>query len=350
MEVTSSDGMISRLTATLPEGDQHFAHEINQALGAGNMWAIFVSAGPDQTFLDIWPLNNDFRGEGYTITALSGSAWTALGFTSPYTVYPSSGTRNLALTGADRTPVTQNPDGTTTTDPLWWEEIRESVNADTSFDGDQYDIVVYMLTGQPSFTTIFDFQHSSFGFVEMHDLRSSAYIGYGIMRLNAEDRRETWAHETGHNIGLFDQYKKDIRQIGESVGYWSLMAGQAKGSHISGWEKGDAIASASWNGWFPPQAVLSATPPGPDGSVTTSRFIVAPQYDPLPLSIPGNTFPIGYTVRIPLATNHEVVIEGRQDQLADQVPRRYDETISTFDSDGGGVVIYDAFRCSRFKR
>jgi hypothetical protein len=115
--------------------------------------------------------------------------------------------------------------------------------------------------------------------------------------------------------------------------------------HISGWEKGDAVNESSWSGWLPSNGVLSATPPSPGGSPVTSRLVLAPQYDSLPASIPGNLNPIGYVVRIPLATNHEIVLEGRQDQPL-STPRRFDENIDLLEwSDPvdkkGGIVIYD---------
>ncbi len=201
-----------------------------------------------------------------------------------------------------------------------------------------------MLIGTPTLDEPADWWQNPvpYGYSESHSLRASAATSAGWMRLPHDETWMVWTHETGHNLSLRDQYREGRDQPGQFVGGWSLMAGHDPGSHVTVWEKTAALGSYPGTGWLPASSILSATPPGPGGAVVTSQFVLAPQYDPLPTSLPGNTHPIGWGVKIPLSTSHSLFVEARRDQ-PETTPRRFDENLDWLDAGEGhgGVAIYD---------
>jgi hypothetical protein len=340
MEVTGPDGVVHTLDgnfdwllAIVDSASVHWQNVRQVVLDAG-IYPFFVDQGAAGIFLDVIPSSDGaevLAGDGYKITALDGPAWALLGLGAPQVV-DGVGDLNGSI-GAD-----------TGIYPTWREELETAVdNAD--FDITPYHSLNYVLIGSPALNEILNVMSlNSVGYLESHSLRASAYVGYGWMRIGHNDSMATWAHESGHNLGLLDQYqyKESLEQPGQFVNGWSMMAYHFYESHVSAWEKHGHIADF-WqgSGWLPGNAILSATLPGPSGAVTHSTFILAPQYDPLP-TYPGYTDPVGYAVQVQLSGGHALLIEGRQDQ-PDGNPRRYDQRLDEIDEDAGngGVVIYD---------
>ncbi len=348
LDVEGPDGVVHTISLSLnnlPSGTWSNVQWYNawQILFVGGTDVIlpyFVDHGSGNISVDLCPYGTGvgtanpeyFMGDGYRIVALNGPAWAAFGL-APTQVQLVNGSgigANDSRTGMDRASAN------------WIDEIQTALDA-TGIDLSTYSSINYMLVGAPVLDGNITFMDlNSIGYLESHSLRSAATIGYGWMRLPHDVDWMVWAHETGHNLGLTDEYREDLNQPGAFMNGWTLMAYHFYASHITAWEKGPRIGELTTGGsWLPPSSILQAAPPGPSGSVITTTVILAPQYDPIP-TLPGYVDPIGYAAEIKLSPSHSIFLEGRQNQ-PETTPRRYDDQLDQIDtmSGNGGVIVYD---------
>jgi hypothetical protein len=139
--VTGPTGSTNTISTTLPSGDFVRLSDLQNAFLSRNILTYFVKAGPDQVAIDVQPRGQAdtlFAGNGYLISSLTGTAWSVLGLFPPAQLFPGTGVRSSS-NGFD-----------TGIDLSWEDEIFNAVNTDTSFDGSQYDGLVYMLVNVPA--------------------------------------------------------------------------------------------------------------------------------------------------------------------------------------------------------
>lgn len=307
---------------------------------SSHIMVYFIKDG-NKNFMDILPVNckgKSLLGDGFSITSIEGDEAKAV----------------LGLSTAQLFAGTGNPEDSygmpKNLDTQWYDEINNSIDNEIF---NNYDLVTYILINAPQIPPLSanwggDSYTSSdyyrwdrpFGYDMQHYFRS--YYFSDKIHLGFSEDWTVWAHEMGHYIGLEDQYLDQAffpDQPGPQIGMWSMMAYNYYGSHITGWEKGDALSLTPWSCWLPGSTIEYANPPDESGNPGISTFLVATQ-DADISSVPGNSDHICYAAVVQLATNHFIVVEARQDH--DLVnPRKFDELIKLADPVGKGIIIYD---------
>lgn len=154
---------------------------------------------------------------------------------------------------------------------------------------------------------------------------------------------ETWAHELGHNLGMWDVYPKPYHEAlfsrtWDYLDTWSMMDNHRGQNHPDGWHKYKA-------GWLPAVSVEDIDPPA-SGANETTRFTL------LPLEYPTTDYPGAGTldhparqlVRIELSPEHWLLLENRQPGPAYSMNLPDDNTGRTptaAGADPGGLLVTD---------
>lgn len=122
---------------------------------------------------------------------------------------------------------------------------------------------------------------------------------------------QTWAHELGHNLGMWDIYSKNYHDAQynrtfDYLRYWSMMHSHPGGNHADGWHKYKAE-------WLPPAEVVDIGKP-PGGGTTTERMTLIPLEYPASdyAGVGGGDFPRRQLARIELSPEHWLLLENRQ--------------------------------------
>lgn len=163
----------------------------------------------------------------------------------------------------------------------------------------------------------------------------------------------TIAHETGHNIGLYDLYNNSNGEYDPSLRYpqdWDVMHAQGDKAHTGTWHK------EITNGWLSASGADVATMSEPatsgvsetEGFVLTPLDIAADDYDDVLAGVPAGRA-VAKTIRLPLglgiaAADHFLLVQNRQagELFSQNLP------MNPAAADPGGVYITDAISRSSF--
>jgi M6 family metalloprotease-like protein len=166
-------------------------------------------------------------------------------------------------------------------------------------------------------------------------------IAAGYMIGTGAEGWETWAHELGHVLGLWDLYAHDTDDdhfdtTFDYVREWEVMDSHWAAAHAGAWHKLN-------RGWI---AVEDVDPPAA-GATETHRFTLAPlEYPATDYAGAGSTaYPVAHALRIRISANHWIMVENRQPAqfYSQSLP---DDTVGSYPPDPagspGGVFVTDA--------
>ncbi len=151
----------------------------------------------------------------------------------------------------------------------------------------------------------------------------------------------TWAHELGHNVGLWDIYSKSFHDSKydrdfDYLNEWAVMDSHRAGSHATAWHK------VYFNNWV--TDVTDVYPPAAGATVTHKYTLVPLEY---PMSdYPGagdSDYPAAHVVRIQLSGKHWLMLENRMPGLAysQHLPGQDGDYIAGGAPVEGGVIVTD---------
>lgn len=143
------------------------------------------------------------------------------------------------------------------------------------------------------------------GYVYEKQVNAALQIGTGA------EGWQTWAHELGHNLGMWDIYSKNYHDAAfdrtfDYLRTWSMMHSHGGGNHADGWHKYKVA-------WLPDGDVVDIGKP-PGGGTTTDRMTLIPLEYPASdyAGVGGGDFPRRQLARIELSPEHWLLLENRQ--------------------------------------
>ncbi len=175
------------------------------------------------------------------------------------------------------------------------------------------------------------------GYVYQKQVNAALQIGTG-----AEDW-ETWAHELGHNLGMWDVYAQPwhdplFDRSWDYLKVWSMMNDHWGENHPDGWHKHMA-------GWLPGGLIENIGKPPAAGSETTPFTLLPLEYPAADYAGVGSgTHPARQLARIELSPEHWLLLENRQPGAAYSQNLPDDDTGRTPPAAGaqaGGLLITD---------
>lgn len=143
------------------------------------------------------------------------------------------------------------------------------------------------------------------GYVYKTQVDAALLIGTG------DEPWETWAHELGHNLGMWDIYKQphyDVQYDAEFdyLGVWSIMNNHLGANHPDGWHKRGA-------GWLPAGSIEDIAPPPAAGKTTTKFTLLPLEFEVADYAgVASATYPARQLARIELSPEHWLLLENRQ--------------------------------------
>jgi len=163
---------------------------------------------------------------------------------------------------------------------------------------------------------------------------------------------QTWAHELGHNLGLWDLYAKSTHDsLYASQDYlrqWGMMNSHIGASHTTAWHKTNPFRRTG-DPWVKPEDIIDFTGPA-DGNVTdTHKFTLIPLEYPMSDYPDAGTpeYPAFHVARLELSSKHRVMLEHRMPgpaysqrlpgQAGDYIPQTAPPNPAT----DGGLIITD---------
>ena len=175
------------------------------------------------------------------------------------------------------------------------------------------------------------------GYVYKNQVNAALQIGTGA------EPWETWAHELGHNLGMWDIYAQtwhdaNFDRTWDYLRIWSMMNSHTGENHADGWHKYKA-------GWIPAGAVVNIGKPA--AAVTDiEKFTLVPlEYPASDYAGAGSgDYPVRQLARIELSPEHWLLLENRQPGVAYSQNLPDDNTGRSppaAGADEGGLLITD---------
>ncbi len=143
------------------------------------------------------------------------------------------------------------------------------------------------------------------GYVYQNQVDAAAMIGTG------SETWAVWAHELGHNLGMWDVYHHPrhdplFDRSWDYLTVWSMVADHSGENHADGWHKYRA-------GWLPEGAITNIGKPAAGATETTRSTLVPLEYRATDYAGVGSVdFPARQLARIELSPEHWLLLENRQ--------------------------------------
>lgn len=175
------------------------------------------------------------------------------------------------------------------------------------------------------------------GYIYENQVDAALQIGTGAQPW------ETWAHELGHNLGMWDVYSKTWHDAGFDRTYdylriWSMMDNHRGENHADGWHKYKA-------GWLPAASVVNIGKPAAAATEVEKFTLVPLEYPASDYSGVGTgEYPERQLARIELSPEHWLLVENRQPGASYSQKLPDDNTgrqPAASGADEGGILITD---------
>lgn len=175
------------------------------------------------------------------------------------------------------------------------------------------------------------------GYTFSKQVNAACQIGTGA------EAWETWAHELGHNLGMWDIYAQPYHDVDfdrdwDYLKVWSMMNDHWGKNDADGWHKYKA-------GWLPAASLVNINNPAAGATEVTKFTLVPLEYPAGEYAGTGNAeFPTRQLARIELSPEHWILLENRQpgamysQNLPDDTTGR---TPPTAGASAGGLLITD---------
>jgi M6 family metalloprotease-like protein len=175
------------------------------------------------------------------------------------------------------------------------------------------------------------------GYTYQNQVNAALQIGTGA------EPWETWAHELGHNLGMWDIYAQPWHDVNfdrswDYLKIWSMMNDHWGKNHADAWHKYKA-------GWLPAASVVNIGKPAATQTETEKFTLVPLEYPASDYAGVGNaTYPERQLARIELSPQHWLLVENRQPAVSYSQNLPDDNTgrsIPAAGADQGGLLITD---------
>lgn len=332
------------------DGTEHVVIEVRDKSLRTRTYDVALTAGslPDASSLApllLPKLNSEFN---WVETGSAGSNRVALRVTAGNSgpnasirIVPGGGPSKLGLDGPLRVDGVIDAAGTSTVRGDWSKTIAEALSLylkqraadsgipiDAAHQSNLDTIVANELSGFDSYLVIFVEQTTGIpgrragasggyfdlsvpgagGYVYQKQLQARLMLGEG------GEGWQTWAHESGHNLGFWDlywqpDYDTHYNPTFDELHAWSIMAASWIADHPESWHKNNI-------GWLPNVAVIN---PPLSGVTHTDTFTLTPLEYPFASGFPtdyallGNaSAPATQLIQVKLSELHRINIENRQ--------------------------------------